>query len=226
MTYNWRGHWERGEIAFHLNVVNPLLEKHWHQLNIANKTHVFVPLCGKTMDLLWFMKQGYYVVGVELSEIACEDFFIENNLSFKKEKKGEFTSYYNDQIEIYCGDFFALSSDILPPITAVYDRAALIALPEELRQVYTKHLAQLMIPETQMLLITYESANLVQGPPYPVPFQEVKCLYGSQFQISELDRFQIVEISKHLLAKKYKELYEVVYRLKKRNIELLYGCNQ
>ncbi|HLX52484.1 MAG TPA: thiopurine S-methyltransferase [Aquella sp.] len=216
MTYNWLEHWEQGDIPFHLDAANPFLEKYWSKLKVTRKANVLVPLCGKSKDLLWLMNQGYHVIGIELSEIACEAFFVENNLSFKKIKNSKFLCYHHDQIKLYCGDFFALSSDMIPTITAVYDRAALQALPKKLRQIYACHLAQLIVSNGQMLLITYDSpTDLEQGPPYSVSFQEVKGLFETKFQINELVREQKIEISKPLWDKGYRELYKVAYNLKK-----------
>lgn len=211
--YNWHDHWERNDIAFHLPAVNPLLEKYWSQLGITSTATVLVPLCGKTLDLLWLAKRGHHVIGVELSPIACEAFFTENKLLFDKKIKNNFTVYYNDKIELYCGDFFALSRDTLPPITAIYDRAALIALPDEIRQRYAHHLIKLLAPDGQLFLIVYDSNDTVQGPPYPVSSGEIKQLFGEQFQIQELERTQKTEFSEHLRQKGYHTLYEVVYHL-------------
>lgn len=161
--YHWLQSWERGEIAFHLPKTNPLLEKYWPELKIATRSNVFVPLCGKTMDMLWLASQGYHVIGVELSAIACETFFNENHLAFSKSINGHFTCYYNDQIKLYCGDFFELSSEMLPEINAVYDRAALIALPYDLRTRYVNHLIQLMSTGSQILLLVYDTSDEVQG---------------------------------------------------------------
>jgi thiopurine S-methyltransferase len=184
-------------------------------MKIAHSSHVLVPLCGKTMDLLWLANQNYNVIGVELSSIACEAFFIENKLSFNKKIVGNFTCYYNDNIKLYCGDFFELSSYILPPISAVYDRAALIALPDEMRPRYVSHLTQLMALGSQIFLIVYDSADTIKGPPYPISFNEVKKLFKDQFQISELARLQKTDILNHLREKGYHSAYEVVYSLKK-----------
>jgi thiopurine S-methyltransferase len=212
--YNWQEKWEKSEIPFHLSIVNPLLEKYWPRLEIASTSNVFVPLCGKTTDLLWLANHGHHVIGVELSEIACETFFIGNKLSFDKKTNGNFTCYYNNQIELYCGDFFELSSDMFSPITAVYDRAAVIALPDELRDRYVNHLMEMMAPSSQILLIVYDSIDTVRGPPFPVSFREVQQLFGKQFQIHELACIQKTDLLKHLRDRGYKETYEVVYNLK------------
>ncbi len=203
----WLERWKNNQIDFHLSGVNPLLECYWPQLNIAQQSNVFVPLCGKSVDLLWLANKGYHVIGIELSQIACEAFFLENKLSFSTKVTGEFTLFYNERITLYCGDFFALTAEMLPPLAAIYDRAALIALPDELRQRYANHLNQFMNNHCQMLLIVFDfPKDMVSGPPYPVSFEEVNQLYKQP--VNQLARIQTHE-------KNYNETYEVVYALKK-----------
>jgi thiopurine S-methyltransferase len=216
MNYNWHEHWEQGHLPFHLDSVNPLLEKYWPRLGILPGAHVLVPLCGKSQDLLWLAEQGLQVTGVELSQVACEAFFIENELEFNTQVICGFTRYYNNQIELFCGDFFALPDNMLPAITAVYDRAAFIALPSQLRPSYAQRVTQWMAPASQMLLIVCDSLDAVQGPPYPAPYSEITQLYGAHFNIKEQERiYKTSEISQHLRDKGYNEMYDVIYSLKK-----------
>ncbi len=216
MTYNWLEHWKNGNIAFHQSVVNPLLEKYWPTLQITPTSPVLVPLCGKSLDLLWLANKGHHVIGVELSEIACESFFVENNLSFELQQCGEFKRYSHQEdkhIELYCGDFFALSSKNLPNNAAAYDRAALIALPKELRKKYAQHLYQLIHTNSQALLILFDSLDRVQGPPFPVSADEIKELFVNCSQINELECHQKNDIPKHLSQKGYRKLFEITYNL-------------
>jgi thiopurine S-methyltransferase len=213
-NHHWLSRWKNGNIAFHLSTVNPLLEKHWSTLKIPANSNILVPLCGKSLDLLWLANQGHQVIGVELSKLACEAFFKENKIPYDIEKTDNFTCFYNAQIKLYCGDFFELTSALLPPFAAVYDRAALIALPEELRQRYVHHVMHLMDPGCQMLLIVYESENNVQGPPYPIPFNEIKKLYEKRFHIHVLAHLQKIKLPEHLYVKGYRQVNEVVYHLK------------
>lgn len=213
MQYDWLDRWQKNEIAFHLKNVNPLLIAHWPQLKLKPKSTIFVPLCGKTLDLLWLASQGHDVIGVELSEIACKAFFIENNLKFNIKKMDHFLCYSNDQISLYCGDFFKLLPQLVPVVHAVYDRAALIALPAKLRQQYVKHLQKLINDDTQMLLISCDSPNQVQGPPFPVNSGEIKELY-QDWTIVELERVKNTTIAPHLIAKGYRLLEDVVYLMK------------
>jgi len=212
----WLDCWKKNETAFHLETVNPLLEKYWPQLNIEKRSAVFVPLCGKSLDLLWLANQGYSVFGVEISETACEAFFKENKLDYQVEKVGSFNCYFNQNIKIFCGDFFVLSLNYLPNIVAVYDRAALIALPPELRQRYSQHLTELMTHESKMLLITLYSEDIVRSPPFPVSAKEVNQLYAESFEIEKLSETSITEISPHLQEKGFHLIVETIYKLIKR----------
>lgn len=216
MEYNWLDLWERNQIDFHQKEGNSFLKKYWSALNLKPGADVFVPLCGKTPDLLWLAQQGYQVTGVELAEMACEAFFEENKLAYQVERLGSLKRYFNSQIQIFAGDFFALTKKELSHVDAVYDRAALIALPEELRKRYVRHLIRLMPAKSQILLIVYEANNTVQGPPYSVSQKEVQTLFAAQFNIIELERTK-ANFPQHLCKKGYVsgQTFNAVYHLQK-----------
>jgi thiopurine S-methyltransferase len=216
MKIDWLTSWESGHIPFHLKTVNSMLEKYWPKLAISPSSNIFVPLCGKSLDLLWLANQGYKVIGVELSEIACKSFFIENELAYKTKTQDEFICYYNDQIEIYCGDFFALTPEMLPSIHAVYDRAALVALPKKLRQPYADHLIKLTATQSKILLIALDSKDEVVAPPYPLTHQQIKTLFEKKFLVEEWLHYPIVDIPDELQKKGYSEIYHTVYGLMSR----------
>lgn len=138
----WLERWKKNEIGFHRSEINPYLVTYFRELNLRPGDHIFVPLCGKSLDMLWLLQQGYKVTGVELSTIACQNFFTENNLTYKLHKVDNFQQYFhNDQLQILCGDFFDLEPEKLM-VNAIYDRAALIALPPSLRERYAKKLTR------------------------------------------------------------------------------------
>jgi len=122
---------ERQEIGFHQDEVNPYLREYWQELHAARDGTVFVPLCGKSRDMLWLREQGHPVLGVELSAIAVQAFFGENGLIPDHAARGKFYSGEADNIRILCGDFFDLCKDDMANVSAVYDRASLVALPPE-----------------------------------------------------------------------------------------------
>lgn len=149
----WIERWQENDIGFHQLEINPYLQTRWQQLSLIPNSQVFVPLCGKSKDLLWLVENGYQVLGVELSPLAVEDFFQENNLTPIIKKQAGFKSYSIDNLEILCGDFFSLTIEHMQTISAVFDRAALVALPPELREQYSQHLIKVLPAKTQILLI-------------------------------------------------------------------------
>src|SRR5512135_332619 len=152
----WLERWEREEIGFHQNETNPYLSQYWQDLPLAPGSKVFVPLCGKSLDMLWLRKQGHPVLGVELSPLAVEAFFKENGYTPDHDSSHKFESCEADGIRILCGDFFNLEQDDLAQVGAVYDRASLVALPPAMRERYARHLASILPGGTQILLITFD----------------------------------------------------------------------
>lgn len=175
----WLERWERAEIGFHQNEVNPYLLRHWHELSSSRGSEVFVPLCGKSLDMVWLRRQGYAVLGVELSPIAVQDFFKENGQLQTHAKRGKFECCEADGIRILCGDFFDLGKEDLAKVNAVYDRASLVALPPDMRERYARHLVSILPPATQILLVTFDYPQAeMPGPPFAVSVGEVEALYG------------------------------------------------
>ncbi len=149
----WR---DQRQADFHQLMVNPLLSRFWHRLALKRSQRVLVPLCGKSLDMLWLAEQGHEVVGIELSPIAVEAFFEESKLTPKKQRIGNFIRWRAKKISIWCGDFFALSSKQIGRIDGVFDRAALTALPPEMRSRYVAKLLGLTEQEASVLLFTVE----------------------------------------------------------------------
>lgn len=177
----WLERWEREEIGFHQNEINPYLRQYWEELHPAHASKVFVPLCGKSLDMLWLRKQGHSVLGVELSTIAVQAFFKENNYTSHHVTGGKFEHYEADDIHILCGDFFDLRNEDLVEVGAVYDRASMIALPPEMRERYVRHLLDILPPATQILLLTFDYHQPeMSGPPFAVSAGEVESLYSGR----------------------------------------------
>lgn len=210
----WQERWARNQIGFHLPEVNPYLQRHWPQFALAEGTQVLVPLCGKSLDLIWLASRGLRVLGVELSAQAVKAFFSEQNLVPRITRRGAFTVYQADRVEVWCGDFFALDADALADCTALYDRAALIALPPLMRVQYTEHLNRLLRPGCQGLLITldYDQAQKA-GPPFAVTDDEVKVLLGSRWTLEVLEEQDILGESWKFAQDGVTRLDERVYQL-------------
>lgn len=180
----WLKLWRQRTTDFHQIAVNPLLSRFWPTLRLEVGCLVFVPLCGKSLDMLWLAEQGHEVIGVELSPLAIQAFFRENGLHPTRTRKGPFTRWRHGRISILCGDYFALTSADLGDIDTVYDRAALTALPGELRQRYVAHLRRIVPAYANVFLLTVEDAETSDT---LLPAQEVDrelaALYREDFKI-------------------------------------------
>ncbi len=212
----WHERWSRNQIGFHLSEVNPYLLQHWSGLDLAGGSRVLVPLCGKSLDLLWLASQGYRVLGVELSEKAIEEFFSEQGLTAQISRQGAFNVYQAGSIELWCGDFFALEAGMVADCTALYDRAALIALPPLMREQYATQLNRILVSGCQAMLITldYEQAQKA-GPPFAVTDDEVRLLFGECWQIDVANEQNILGESWKFVQDGVTRLEERVYRLAK-----------
>lgn len=189
----WLERWEKQQIGFHLSDVNKNLLKYFESLGVAKGSCLFVPLCGKSLDMLWLVEQGYKVVGVELSEIAIKDFFKENNLFFEVSSQGKFKKYQTDNITLLQGDIFDLHCDDLPGIDAIYDRAATIALPETIRIKYLEKLKEFgQCFNTLMVLLEYDQSK-VDGPPFSVS-EDFLYTHMQGFDIEKLKEEQVENI--------------------------------
>ena len=213
----WQERWARNQIGFHLPEVNPYLQRHWPQLALAAGAKVLVPLCGKSLDLMWLASQGHRVMGVELSEQAVESFFSEQNLTPRISQQGVFNVYQADLIEIWCGDFFGLDAEALDDCVALYDRAALIALPPLMRAQYAEHLNRFLRPGCQGLLITldYDQAQKA-GPPFAVTDEEVRVLLAEHWALQVLEEQDVLGESWKFVQDGVTRLEERVYQLTKR----------
>ena len=189
----WHQRWSDNQIGFHQATPTPLLLKHWPSLGIAAGACVFVPLAGKSLDMAWLASQEHRVLGVELSRVAVEQFFGENGLTPELEETRYGTHYRAGGIELIVGDAFGLDAGLLRDCSAVFDRAALIALPPELRTRYARELYANLPAHCRGLLVTLEyPQDEREGPPFSVPAEEVQALYAGDWQIDPLERRPIL----------------------------------
>lgn len=210
----WLERWEREEIGFHRNEVNPHLCEFWPELNLARGSTVFVPLCGKSQDMLWLREQGLQVLGVELSAIAVQAFFNESGYIPQHISDGKFDRCEADGIRILCGDFFDLSRDDMTKVSAVYDRASLIALPPEMRVRYVRHLVSILPPAIQILLITVDYPQPeMQGPPFSVSSGEVEALYREYAEVRLLTQIEVLAKNPRFQQRGLSRLRENIFRL-------------
>lgn len=185
----WVDLWDEGRTYFHKDEVHPDLIKYWPGLNLKPDATILVPLCGKSLDMLWLSQQGFKVIGIELSEQAVKQFAQEHQLHFKQEIIGQVKHYFTDSLSIWVGDIFALENSLIAPVDAIYDRAALIALPGTLRSVYVDSCLKWLKPEGAILLKTLSyNQEQMEGPPYSVSDEEVAQLYKKR--CSEIKRLK------------------------------------
>jgi thiopurine S-methyltransferase len=210
----WHERWERAEIGFHKQDINVHLQQFWNGLNLQPGQRVFVPLCGKSLDLLWLAGEGHPVTGVEISPIAVEAFFQENGLQPRRWREGAFEIWEQDEIRILLGDFFALEPRHLADCAGVYDRASLIALPPALRERYVGHLDALLPPGMRTLLVTLEyDQTVLPGPPFAVDEAEVRRLYASTHEVEVLTVRDALSEQSRWRDRGVTWLFERVYRL-------------
>ena len=172
MNDEWLDRWENGQTGWHETSGNSALRKFWPRLKAGSR--VLVPLCGKSLDLLWLAEQGCDVTGVELSELAARAFFDETGICFEVDARDGLLWFQAPQyrLRVVCGDYFRFSD---APYDALYDRAALVALPSGLRPVYVEHTKTLLKADAAQLLITLEyDQSKVNGPPFSVLPEEVR----------------------------------------------------
>ncbi len=188
----WHQRWHNNQIGFHESAVNPSLVTHLPSLELAGGSRVFVPLCGKTLDIGWLLSQGYSVVGAELSQLAVEQLFTDLGIEPGITEAGRLSRYHARGIDIFVGDIFDLTPKMVGQVDAVYDRAALVALPEPMRKQYTAHLSAISRVAPQ-LLITFEyDQQLMNGPPFSVPNNEVHSHYDDHYRVVSLSSGPLV----------------------------------
>ncbi|MYN12901.1 thiopurine S-methyltransferase [Pusillimonas sp. TS35] len=193
-TEFWLERWREGRTHFHMERVTPLLQKYWPLLGLPPGCKVLVPLCGKSLDMVWLADQGHSVLGIELSPIAVERFFEENALTPVITESALGRHYKSGRIEILCGDIFDLDADILGGCAGAYDRAALVALPADMRQRYVGHVYGQLAPGYRGLLLTLNYDQLrMEGPPFAVDEAEVRELYAPHTDVRLLDQRDIID---------------------------------
>ena len=213
----WLERWERGDTGFQQDEINPYLRQYWPELNPARGGEVFVPLCGKSRDMRWLREQGHSVLGVELSAVAVQAFFDENDYIPHRVPHEKFDAWEADGIRILHGDFFALVSNDLRNVAAVYDRASLIALPPEMRERYASHMLDVLPPSTPILLVTLDYPHLeMSGPPFPVFPDEVAALYGKNKEIRLLAQMDVLDQNPRFRERGLTRLRESIFLLTSR----------
>ena len=186
-TSYWHQRWEKNELGFHESEANPLLIKYFKELSLAPGSRVFVPLCGKTLDIAWLLANDFRVMGAELSETAITQLFAELGVTPNIAVIDEVKHYSATNINIFAGDIFTVSSKTLGVVGAIYDRAALVALPQDMRHRYTAHLMEITQKAPQLLVTLTYDQNVMNGPPFSVSDAEVNQHYQDHYQLTRLE---------------------------------------
>lgn len=186
----WIDSWRNREIGFHQAATHPALLQYWAEA--AGGSNVLVPLCGKTLDMLWLAQHGHEVVGVELVEDAVLEFFSDNQLDYSVSEMAGMRCYRAEQqsISIFAGDFFQFA-EVWDgaAFDSLFDRGALVALPSELRAAYVAACKHLLVARPGGLLISFEyDQRQMQGPPFSVDAAELARHWDQQVQLlAQLD---------------------------------------
>ena len=189
----WHRRWQKNEIGFHMTDPHHFLQQFFTLLQTQRTDSVFVPLCGKSPDLVWLREEGLKVVGIELSRTAIEAFFDENDLHGQWTDEIVIPFYAAEGYKLYCGDFFDLTATELSGTSAYYDRGALVALPPEMRVRYAAHLSSLLSSGSRVLLISYSyNQSETKGPPFSVPQRELEALFSESFRIEILSEEDVL----------------------------------
>ncbi len=220
----WHDKWERMEIGFHLDKVNPQLQAYWPQVAVPPGGAVLVPLCGKSLDLIWLRRQGWSVVGIELSEIAldalAQAFASELNLTLNKTDEDGRTLYRGDGVLLIAGDFFSIRHDWLQQqaggrIAAVYDRAAMVALPATMRAAYCRQMLALTEAAPQLLIALDYDQSRRNGPPFAVTAAELQQHYGGHYRIETLEDKELIDAEPRFRAQGLASFRQCVYLLRR-----------
>lgn len=216
-TEFWLERWQHGETGWHLPEINVHLQEFWPGLGLAPETLVFVPLCGKTLDLLWLASRGHGVVGVEISELGVKGLFAENGLDPRVTETPPFRTYAVDALRVLVGDYFDLTPVHLQGVGAVFDRASLIALPPKMRPAYAERFKTIVPTTASSLLITLDyDQNEMFGPPFSVGRDEVESLFGDRYRLRALASFDVIDESPGFRRRGLTALAEHVWKLEPR----------
>lgn len=209
----WKAKWKRNDIAFHQSVINPLLKTFLPNLGLSAGDSILVPMCGKSLDMDWLTLSGLHVIGVEISNIAIQDFFEARQLKPQQKKHGAFTRWWHGDIDIWCGDIFDLKLSQMRGVSSLYDCASLTALPPAGRVAYVQHFLKVLPIKSQILLMTTESPDELQFDSASCIDSEVQALYEKHYRISLLHGKTRIKIDPEYPLEPARPMQEKVYLL-------------
>ena len=187
----WHQKWEANDTPFHGSEANPMLVKYFSALSLPEGSRVFIPLCGKTLDILWLLSNGYRVAGAELSKLAIEQLFAALGMEPIITTLGAIERYSAEDVDIFVGDIFELTGTTLGLVDAIYDRAALVALPETMRNRYTAHLTEISNNAPQLLICYVYDQSVLDGPPFSISNEEVNRHYRERYTLTAMASMEV-----------------------------------
>lgn len=200
-TY-WNQRWEDGRTEFNQAEPHNFLVQGFKHLKLPAGARIFVPLCGKSVDMTWLLQENYELVGIELNLGACREFFKENNIPYEEQRTANFIKLKGEKITLFAGDFFKLTAEDLGQVDAIYDRAAYVALPEKMRQQYAEHISTITHASQYFLITMSFDQSQMAGPPFSVDEHEIREVFGKSFQVEEvLSKILTDELPPHFRAR-------------------------
>lgn len=187
----WLERWQEGSTPWHEGAVNAALKRHFDCLKLQPGERVFVPLCGKAEDMWWLHERGLEVLGVDLSPIAGRTFLEAHGRDFAETRHRRYTVLDSPGFRLFAGDFFALDAADLEGVRAVYDRAALVALPPGVRQRYARRLGELFDAPILLVSMVYPEHE-IEGPPFSLAEPDVRALFGDRRLVRHLGEEDII----------------------------------
>jgi thiopurine S-methyltransferase len=212
----WLEKWNEDSIGFHQSKYHPILKNKIRLFNERDlEKTILVPLCGKTLDMIFLKEQGFKVIGSEFSEKACLDFYKENNIEFKRSNKDGFIVFESKMINLYCGDYFKLKLD--KKISYLYDRAAIVALDPKDRQKYADKHTELLIPSGKALLLSFEYDQcLCSGPPFSIEESLIQEYFNNGFNIELIENNEIEIGNPRMIEAGVKKAIQKAYLLNRK----------
>ena len=205
----WHNRWDKEQTGWHRAIYNDLLLKHWPSINAPSGGQVIVPLCGKSLDMLWLAEQGYNVVGLEMVEQAVQAYFEENKLETVSNEIGKHIKYSSPPFTIFQGDLFDLEAGVVQA-DAWYDRAAMVALPNSLREDYVKQICQQTKPGASGLLITFAyPQEQMDGPPFALHDEDVFGFFTDGFEVECLEKIDLEDEKDRGLSKVTSTVFKI-----------------
>ena len=202
MPEYWKKRWMDNNIGWHRDKVHNLLVKYVHELTGGRSDlRVFVPLCGKSRDMLWLAEQDHNVVGVEVAKQPIESFFEENDLTFSVEKVKlaaavdpvDVYKCVEKKIIIFCCDLFLLSEeDVDGRFDAIWDRGSLSAMQpavDKRGKRYAKKIHSLLAADGKYMLETHLYYGVDRGKSTPASISDelLNEIYEEDFILKELE---------------------------------------